>query len=300
LVFWRDAAGKIACIGDVCPHIGAPLCLGKLLPDAIACPFHGFEYDASGKCRFIPSLGKNGVVPKAMRVNSYPVHEAHGWVWMYWGEAPEGLQPPAWFDMADGSFSVSGFKEHWPVHYSRMVENQLDMAHLPFVHYNTIGSGGRMVVDGPQVRWEQENVLNVWVYNRRDDGTPARRADDLPEPTRAPFLVLNFPNLWENRISEDLRILAAFVPVDENNSVIYIKNYQRFVRAPILRNIFDFIQVLGSIYILHQDKRVVLRQIPTRTELKKMGEKLVPGDGAILAFRKRRHELKVQNGQIED
>jgi phenylpropionate dioxygenase-like ring-hydroxylating dioxygenase large terminal subunit len=181
-----------------------------------------------------------------------------------------------------------------------MVENQLDMAHLPFIHHNTIGRGGKAVVDGPLVRWVEENVLNLWVYNRLDDGTPVRRAEELPEPTRPPFLVLNFPNLWENRISEDLRILAAFVPVDENNSVFYIRNYQRFVKAPILRNIFDFFQNIGSRYILHQDKRVVLRQIPNRTELKKMGEKLVPGDGAILAFRKRRQELKVQNGQLTD
>jgi hypothetical protein len=90
------------------------------------------------------------------------------------------------------------------------------------------------------------------------------------------------------------------VPVDDSNSVIYIRNYQRIVKAPILRNLMDFGQYLGSVYILHQDKRVVLRQLPIRTELKKMGEKLIPGDAAILAFRKRRHELKVQSGQIED
>ena len=73
MVFWRTAAGKIACIGDVCAHIGAPLCLGKLKDDAIVCPFHGFEYDTSGQCRFIPSLGKNGIVPKAIGLLYTPI-----------------------------------------------------------------------------------------------------------------------------------------------------------------------------------------------------------------------------------
>ena len=298
MVFWRTSNGKVTGMSDICPHIGAPLCLGKVNGDTLMCPFHGFEYNATGQCCSIPSLGKDGVVPKAMRVKSYPTYESHGWIWMYWGE-PEGeLEPPKWFDI-DDSFSSSGFHEHWPVHYSRMVENQLDVAHLPFVHFNTIGRGGRVVVDGPLVKWD-EDVLNLWVYNRLDNGVPPRRAEQLPAPTRPPFLVLNFPNLWENRISEDLRIVAAFVPVDEENSVIYIRNYQRFVKVPLVRNLVDALQNIGSVYILHQDKRIVLQQVPRKSELKKFGEKLVPGDAAILAFRKRRHQLKVENGQIAD
>jgi hypothetical protein len=59
-------------------------------------------------------------------------------------------------------------------------------------------------------------------------------------------------------------------------------------------------KILGSVYILHQDNRIGLGQIPRKSELKKFGEKLVPGDAAILAFRKRRRQLKVETGQIAD
>ncbi len=298
LVFWRNSEGEAACVGDVCAHIGAPLCLGEIKGDHLACPFHGFEYDSSGQCRYIPSLGRSGAVPKAMRVNSYPVHEAHGWIWIYWGNPDGDLKPPKWFDI-DESFTTSGFHEHWPVHYSRMVENQLDVGHLPFIHHNTIGRGERMVVDGPLVKLEDE-TLSVWVYNRRDDGTPPRKKGELPQPNRPPFLLFNFPNMWQNRISEDVRIVAAFVPVDEENSIIYIRNYQRFVKLPVLHHLVDAVQNLGSIYITHQDRRVVSRQLPKKTEFKKMGEKLVPADGAILAWRMHRHELKVRSGQIQE
>jgi phenylpropionate dioxygenase-like ring-hydroxylating dioxygenase large terminal subunit len=299
LVFWRTEQGQAACMADRCPHIGAPLCLGQVQADRLACPFHGFEFDTSGRCQYIPSLGRNGKVPKAMKVNSYPVYEAHGWIWIYWGE-PEGeLKPPKWFDIEEDCFSTSSFHEHWPVHYSRMAENQLDVAHLAFIHHNTIGRGKRMVVDGPQIKIE-DNTLYLWVYNRPDDGTPPRRAEELPEPTRPPFLVFNFPNLWQNRISEDVRIVAAFVPVDDENSMFYIRNYQRFFRVPVLHHIVDQVQNAASKFIAHQDRDVVSYQLPKKSELKKLGEKLVPADGAILAFRKRRHELKVLSGQIDD
>lgn len=297
MVAWRDKNGKVVCMSDLCPHIGASLCQGKLGENRVVCPFHGFEYDPSGQCKYVPALGKNGSVPKSLKVHAYPTHEAHGIIWIWWGEGEPSPAEPKWFDI-DDSFSSSGFHQHWGVHYSRMVENQLDVMHLPFVHSDTIGRGQRMVVDGPLVKLH-DNTMSIWVYNRVDDGTPPRKADDLPEPARPPFLVLNFPNLWENRISEDLRITAAFAPVDEENTVIYLHFYQRFMRAPILKDIVNFFGNIGNRHILNQDRRIVLRQRPIKTELKKMGEKMMPGDRAILTFRQHRHELKEKAGQFE-
>jgi len=87
LVFWRTQDGKVACIQDRCAHLGASLCLGKVSPQGnVACPFHGFEFDTSGQCTYIPSLGRNGVPPKAMKIDSYPTFEGHHWIWIYWGE----------------------------------------------------------------------------------------------------------------------------------------------------------------------------------------------------------------------
>ncbi len=298
LVFWRDSRGKVSCMHDRCPHLGAQLCQGKINGDNLACPFHGFEFDSSGQCAYLPAVGRGGKIPKAMQVDVYPAYEAHGYIWIWWGDPEKVSGEPKWFDI-DDSFSSIGFKEQWPVHYSRMVENQLDVLHLPFVHYNTIGAGGKTVVDGPIVKLI-DNMIYLWVYNRRDDGTPPRSPEELPEPQRPPFLVFNFPNLWQNRISEDMRITAAFVPIDEENSLIYIRTYQRFLRLPVLREIANAINNLASIYILHQDRRVVIPQRPKKTALKKMGEKITPSDRAILMYRAQRFKLKAEAGQGED
>ncbi len=290
LVVWRQADGRVVCMADRCPHLGAPLCLGKVSDQRLACPFHGFEYDASGQCRYLPAAGQNGPIPKALKVQTYPTYEAHGLIWIYWGEPTPNLQPPAFFEpLEDPRLSYRSFHQHWGVHYSRMAENQLDVMHLPFIHYNTIGRGGRMVVDGPQVRLTGD-LLQLWVYNRLDDGTPARKAEELPPPQRRPFLQFRFPNIWHNWISGDMRITIAFAPVDEGHTRLYIRTYQKSVKVPVLRELFHLSSRLGSFIIERQDRRVVITQRPLRSS-HRMGEILLSGDGPVIQYRRKRDEL---------
>jgi phenylpropionate dioxygenase-like ring-hydroxylating dioxygenase large terminal subunit len=290
LVFWRTPEGKVACIHDRCPHLGASLCMGKVSTQGqMVCPFHGFEFDTSGKCTYIPAIGRSGKPPKAMQAGPYPTHEAHGWIWIYWGEPQSELKQPSYFDI-DETFSFSGYHEVWHTHYSRMVENQMDVQHLPFIHGDTIGRGGKVVVDGPLVKLK-DDMIQMWVYNRVDDGTPPKKASELPEPTRPPFLEFIFPNIWQNRISEDMRIVVAFVPIDDENGMFYLRQFQRFVRIPLLRDLVNLLGVLASKHIANQDKRVVSTQLPKQTALQN-GEKFIQGDRIILTYRRRREELK--------
>jgi len=70
MVFWRDQAGKVCAAVDRCPHRGVALSAGKKQAGHLQCPFHGFEFDSSGKCVLIPANGRNGVIPNAMQLNT--------------------------------------------------------------------------------------------------------------------------------------------------------------------------------------------------------------------------------------
>jgi phenylpropionate dioxygenase-like ring-hydroxylating dioxygenase large terminal subunit len=286
-VAWRDREGRLGFVADRCIHRGASLAQGCVAGDRIRCPFHGFEYDASGRCRHIPAEGRARPVPERFVGESLPVAEGHGFIWVWWGEPPDALPPLPWFEDLDERFTWSGFADPWPVHYTRAIENQLDVAHLPFVHRTTIGRGGATLVDGPGMRLEGDD-LTFWVRNRVDDGvTEPVRGDELPESAAKVSLTFRFPHLWRNRLGDKADVTLAFVPVDEDNTRIYMRFYQRFVRVPLLDRLVAWAGKLFSIVILRQDKRVVANQRPIRSELK-MGEQLIPADRPIAVFRQER------------
>ena len=296
IVLWRDSSGNAVCQADFCPHRGVALSIGCVLENTIQCPFHGFEYDQNGRCTYVPANGRTAETPKTLQVTTYVTREEHGYIYIWWGERRVKYPPLPWFEDLDGSFATSDYQDHWSVDYSRALENQLDVFHLPFVHATTIGRGNRTIADGPLTVVNKE-TLEIWVYNRVDDGkTTACRASQLPAPTRPPFLKFRFPHLWMNRISDDMRITVFFTPVDDENCILYLRYYQRFVKIPILRKLVADLINLSSIIILNQDKRVVLTELPKKTGLH-IGEKLIPADKPIIEYRTIRQGLQEAAGQ---
>lgn len=296
LVFWRDGGGQVHCAVDRCPHRGVALSTGSVVEGHLQCPFHGFEFDESGMCVHIPANGRGGAISPAMRVDTYPTHEAHGFIWVFWGmEVPDGL--PVFFDNIDDSFFYGTAIDPWDAHYSRVIENQLDVVHLPFVHRNSIGRGNRTLVDGPVVEWRGKNMLYTYVFNRVDDGTPPRKPSEL-SAKQASSVHLEFimPNLWQNFISEQVRIVAAFVPVDSEHTLLYLRFYQKFLPLPILGKLIAKLAMPTNVKIAHEDRRVVITQQPKASGLK-IGEVLIQGDLPIIEYRRKRAELQAAVGE---
>lgn len=293
LVFWRDQQGKVSVAADRCPHRGIQFSVGKVNDGHLQCPFHGFEFDSSGKCVLIPANGRNGVIPAAMKVQSYPTYEAHGFIWIWWGQNPPvDLAAPAFFDNLDSSFTYATAQDPWNAHYSRVIENQLDVVHLPFIHSSTIGRGNRTVVDGPYVEWEGDKMIYTYVYNRSDDGTPPRKPREMnAKPDGSQHLEFLFPNLWQNYITEKVRVLAAFVPVDEEHTLLYLRFYQKFMPLPVLGKLIAQLAMPMNIYVAHEDRRVVVTQEPKASGLK-IGEVMIQGDLPIIEYRRKRDRLQ--------
>lgn len=294
LVFWRDAAGRVICLADKCVHRGVQLSKGRIIHDHLRCPFHGLEYDASGRVTAIPANGMNTPVPDQFYVHGYPVYEGHDFIWIWWGkDPPKDLAEPRFFDDINKDFSYAQVRDPWSIHYSRAVENQLDVAHLPFVHRNTIGRGGLTLVDGPGMEWKSKDSFFVYYYNRLDDGTVPRRPEEVPvpDPYKDFKLEFIFPNLWQNHIDAKVRIVIAFVPVDDDNTLLYLRLYQKFMRLPLLRGLVNRLSMPFNLLIAHQDRRVVQTQRPKSTSLR-MDEELIQADMPVIEYRRRRQALK--------
>jgi phenylpropionate dioxygenase-like ring-hydroxylating dioxygenase large terminal subunit len=295
LVFWRDKEGRLSCLRDQCVHRGVQLSKGRLVSNGhLQCPFHGFEYDTTGRATKIPANGQNASVPERFKVHSYPTHEAHGFVWIWWGKNPPTphLDPPPFFDDIDDGYTYGQVLDPWEAHYSRVIENQLDVVHLPFVHHNTIGRGCRTLVDGPGIEWVNDHQLNLYVYNRVDDGSTPLTPQQVPVPdaTKEFKIEFIFPNLWENHFGDQMNLVVAFVPIDGEHTILYLRMYQKTITVPVLRELYNWIVTPFNLIITRQDRRVVITQQPKASALRS-GEKLIQGDYPILEYRKRRQAL---------
>jgi phenylpropionate dioxygenase-like ring-hydroxylating dioxygenase large terminal subunit len=132
----------------------------------------------------------------------------------------------------------------------------------------------------------------MYVYNEVDNGQKPKKPDEVPVPSPSGYKIeFLFPNLWENRIADKVRVLAAFVPVDEENTLLYLRFYQAFARIPIIGTFIARAAMPFNVYVAHQDRRVVQTQEPKASALK-IGENLFQGDLPILEYRKKRQQLQ--------
>jgi phenylpropionate dioxygenase-like ring-hydroxylating dioxygenase large terminal subunit len=294
MVFWRDQQGKLGCLVDQCPHRGVAFSAGKLVGDCVQCPFHGFEFNATGRCSLIPANGRTAEVPKAFKAKAYPVREMHDLVYLWWGEPREEYPPLPDFDyMRDPKLVYTSASDLWNSHYSRAIENQLDVIHLPFVHYNTIGRGSKTVVQGPRYKVDEfpsgHVMISVWFDNETEQGQLPRKPNEMPPAVKHPQIRFCFPNIWHNWLGDTFHLFLGFAPVDNEHTKLYLRTYHA-VKAPIIRQIFNLFSNLGNIYIERQDRCVVVTQRPFRSELR-MGEKLISVNAPVIEYRRRRQVL---------
>lgn len=297
LVLFRNSQDELGCVVDQCTHRGAALSKGKIVGDCVQCPFHGLEFDTEGSCKFIPANGKSSTADLSRyNVKHYRVREANDIIYFWYGDeeklAEKAGEPlPFFYDYIDPSYSYSELEDHWNSHYSRSIENQLDVVHVPIVHYNTIGRGHKTLINGPLVLFEN-GILQTSANNEVDNGQkPKPPAECVIKDTNLNFV---FPNIWMNHISSKIKVIIYFAPVDDENTILYIRFYNKLTNIRVINNFIAFFGKFANKIIERQDKRVVITQKPKASSYKS-GEKLVAGDGPIIMYRKLRDELKESN-----
>ena len=84
IVVWCDEEGRICVAESVCPHLGSdlvPATGGRVRGGRLLCPFHGFEYDATGQCVATPFAAP----PRNARLRVFQTQEILGLIFAWWG-----------------------------------------------------------------------------------------------------------------------------------------------------------------------------------------------------------------------
>ncbi|KRB02803.1 LysR family transcriptional regulator [Pseudomonas sp. Root68] len=159
VVLWRDTNGKVVAFEDRCCHRGAPLSKGRLEGDQLRCMYHGLLFDTVGRCVEIP--GQERIPPQA-KVRTFPIVEKHKWIWIWVGDAsladPSLIPDTHWLDDPEWR-SLEGYT-YYTTNYLLIADNLLDLAHLPYVHPNTLGGDEAYAACIPMVE-KLENGVRV-------------------------------------------------------------------------------------------------------------------------------------------
>ena len=94
-----------------------------------------------------------------------------------------------------------------------------------------------------------------------------------------------------NTITEKMRILAFFVPIDEEHCILSVRFYTKMTGIGFIDSFIAWLGKWANLVVERQDKKVVETQRPKKSSLR-MNENLVMADWPIMEYRRRREELQ--------
>lgn len=297
LVLWRTRSGQVRALSDLCVHRGARLSGGWVdeSSENIVCPYHGWGYAGDGACAVIPANRDGKVVSKKARVDSYPVEERHGWVWVFMGDIPEEdrVPIPDLGFMEDPTYRAIRGEWLWDANYERVVENGTDQSHTAFVHRGVFGNP-----DDAEVG-EFEIDAHAWDASlsvaQRSPRKPAggfrlkRTYDEDPPPvyvrTAFFFPAIVMIDLTIPKLGRQI-IWDTNIPLDENTTLtkwVALRNFYPNAWA-------DFIAKKMVYKVFKQDDDVVKEVRPELIPEEMNGELHLRSDQMSLEFRRVRQQ----------
>jgi phenylpropionate dioxygenase-like ring-hydroxylating dioxygenase large terminal subunit len=74
---------EVTALSARCPHRLVPLATATVVDGRLQCPYHGWQFNAEGRCVEIPSLGADGTPPPRADLSApWAVEERDGWIWL--------------------------------------------------------------------------------------------------------------------------------------------------------------------------------------------------------------------------
>jgi phenylpropionate dioxygenase-like ring-hydroxylating dioxygenase large terminal subunit len=269
VVLFRAPDGRAAALIDRCPHRGAALSLGTLRGGEIECPFHGWRFDSGGANRAVP--WNPDARCAALGATPVPVRERAGMLWLHTGQEPAN-EPEPCDSLRRPGVRVTYDSVLWRCHWTRAMENMLDVPHLPFVHRRTIGRD--LAAAAPRT---METVWTETAWGARIDG----RIEGRERPIALNFL---YPNAMELVIDPPrrlLRVMAVCLPEGPRATRMIFFSIRSFARSRLLDPLFGH----GNRRIAREDQAVIESSDPPEVPEPDV-ERSVRTDAPTLAFRK--------------
>ena len=197
IVLYRKIDGVVAALEDACPHRKLPLSMGRVKGDTVECGYHGLTFDCTGTCTRVPGAEK---IPHVARVQSYPIEERYGLLWVWMGDADK-VDAALIFDVDhwdDPAWGINrGESMVLDCNYLLMTDNLLDPSHVAWVHQSSFGNAA--AEEAPLETTVGPDGVTVWRW----------MLDVEPAPFYAPYL--KFKGKCDRKQHYEVRYPAAAI-----------------------------------------------------------------------------------------
>jgi phenylpropionate dioxygenase-like ring-hydroxylating dioxygenase large terminal subunit len=281
LVLYRTSQGVVAA-NDVCLHRGVPLSMGWIENDAIVCRYHGFRYNAQGRCVEIPAHPGAAIPPK-LCLKTYPTDERYGLIWACLSGRPAAPLPalPEWDD--------PNYQRAMPepidlkATAGRQLEGFLDVAHFAWIHNKTFGNRDNPVVPTYEV---EKNSTGLQARYRSTVGDYLRQDGNTVIPEQGVLRVFDVYLPFTARLTIHMPDGARLVILD-SASPVSSRHTRLF--PPLLRN-YDIDQPIQPFIdynnqIFNEDTSIVESQCPEELPLNLLDEVHIRADKTSIAYR---------------
>jgi len=191
LVIWTSAPGIVSAAVNRCPHRDVRLSVGWLDDCRLVCPYHGWRFDENGHAAHIPQLGEGAAVPSKATLQMFRAAERYGWIWVALDEPY--LPIPEIPEIEELGWRVVYEPESdWGCTALHLIDNNIDPAHIAYVHRASFGTPERPEVPVPRVERVPEGMALAYeipVEGRPGEWEPTVRS--TRNTLYGPFLMLN-------------------------------------------------------------------------------------------------------------
>lgn len=293
-VLYRNAQGQVVALKDQCPHRGAALSLGWIEDGCIRCPYHGWKFQADGKCIDIPSNQPGVSIPRISHVDTYAVQEKYGFVWVFYGDLSkaEHFLIPLLPEFEDPNLRPIFYESKVNAHYTRTIENAIDFAHISVVHSGSFGNG----FEREQKIEEYEVTNEAWGANAnilfKRYTKPKGFLKYLIRPStsqvkaKISFYLPNINKLEVSFASGKLINFGTHIPIDEKTTLIKRVQFRSFFTYSWADPLFHKVNTKVS----REDSVVAESEYPYAIPDNLADEIHVPSDALSLAYRKLRQK----------